>query len=144
MPENKPQSFENHTKWEPWFHFCIAPVFLVNFLLSVNDLIKSEGYSEIHAVILAFAALAAIFRIRIYALKVQDRLIRLEETLRLQRVLEEPLRGRIGELKESQMVGLRFAADGELSGLVAKALSGATQKEIKQQIKNWRPDNFRI
>ena len=144
MPDNKPQSFESHTKWEPWFHFFISPIFLIHFLLAVKDLCYTQGQAEIHAVILAFAALAAIFRIRLYSLKVQDRLIRLEETIRMQKILPESLRGRIGELQPGQFVGLRFASDGELAGLVEKALAGASQKDIKSQIKNWRPDNFRV
>ena len=144
MPDNKPQSFSSHTKWEPWFHFLIAPIFLINFLLAARDVFRTFEQAQIHAVILAFAALAAIFRIRIYSLKVQDRLIRLEETLRMQRILAEPLRNRIGELTPGQFVALRFASDGELSGLVEKALAGASNKEIKQQIKTWRPDHFRV
>ena len=144
MPDNKPQSFSSHTKWEPWFHFFIAPVFVINFVLAAWDAFKTFEHAQIHCVILAFAALAAIFRIRIYSLKVQDRLIRLEETLRMQKLLAEPLRNRIDELTPGQMVALRFASDGELSGLVEKALAGASNKEIKQQIKNWRPDHFRV
>ena len=144
MPENKPQSFASHTKWEPWFHFFIAPIFLINFIMAVIDVVKVQDQRQIWCVVFSFAALAAVFRIRIYSLKVQDRLIRLEETIRMQRVLPESLRGRITELKPGQMVALRFASDGELSGLVEKALAGAVPKDIKSQIKNWRPDNFRV
>ena len=106
MPDNKPQSFSSHTKWEPWFHFFIAPVFVINFVLAAWDAFKTFEHAQIHCVILAFAALAAIFRIRIYSLKVQDRLIRLEETLRMQKLLAESLRNRIDELTPGQMVAL--------------------------------------
>ena len=112
--------------------------------MAVIDVIKVQDQRQIFCVVFSFAALAAVFRIRIYSLKVQDRLIRLEETIRMQRVLPESLRSRISELKPGQMVALRFASDSELTGLVEKALAGAEPKDLKSQIKNWRPDHFRV
>jgi hypothetical protein len=86
----------------------------------------------------------AVFKIRLYALKVQDRLIRLEERLRLAQLLKEPLRSRVDELTEAQLVGLRFAAAPELPALVEKALAGMTRSDIKKAVTNWRPDYFRV
>ena len=86
MPETKPQSFAHHTKWDPWFHFFVAPVFLINVLCAAKGLYDIQERSQIHALILAIAALVAVFLIRIYSLRVQDRLIRLEETLRMKRL----------------------------------------------------------
>jgi hypothetical protein len=84
-------------------------------------------------------------KIRLYALKNQDRIIRLEERLRLQRLLPEQLQARIDELTEPQLVGLRFASDAELPGLVEKTLGGKWgAKEIKQAIQIWRADYWRV
>jgi hypothetical protein len=84
------------------------------------------------------------FKIRLYALKVQDRIIRLEERLRMHELFSEPLKSRIGEFTEGQLIALRFASDAELPALAEKALQGLDQKQIKASIKTWRPDYFRV
>jgi hypothetical protein len=86
-----------------------------------------------------------MFKTRLYALKVQDRVIRLEERLRLTQLLPESTRARIGELSEGQLIALRFACDAEVPGLVQQALDGKwDQKQVKSAIKNWRPDYLRV
>ena len=92
----------------------------------------------------AIWAVVATFKIRLYALKVQDRVIRLEERLRMHELFSEPLKSRIGEFTESQLIALRFASDTELPALAEKALQGLNQKQIKAAIKTWRPDYFRL
>jgi hypothetical protein len=107
--------------------------------------IRNPGLSAGWFVVLALAAAIAVVKIRTYALKAQDRVIRLEERLRMAQLLSEPLRRRTGELTEAQLVGLRFAPDAELPALVEKALAGKMpQREIKQAIVNWRADYFRV
>src|SRR5713101_302416 len=140
------QNFANHTKFVPSFHFFAVPVFLINFVSSLF-LLKKLGISfeVIFGVILAAAFVVLVFRARLFALAVQDRVIRLEERLRYERVLPEELRWRSDELTVNQFVSLRFASDEELPALMRKVLDEklTERKAIKQLIKNWRPDYLR-
>ncbi len=142
------QSYTHHTRWDPPFHFFILPMFVIAFIASIVHLILHFHHHPIHGVflvLLALAALMAVFKIRLNALKVQDRVIRLEERLRLATVLPEPLRSRIPELTERQLIALRFASDGELAGLVQRVLNEKlSPDEIKKAIQNWRADNWRV
>jgi hypothetical protein len=147
------QNLQNHTRWDPPFHFVLLPALLLHFFYRIYQLVRDFIGTEAGAnwkhytgwVVLAFLLVLLALKARLYALKVQDRLIRLEERLRMATVLPENLRARVPELTESQMVALRFASDGELADRVKDALDKRLgQKEIKQAIKNWRPDNFRV
>jgi hypothetical protein len=153
MADQTPQNLQNHTKYDPAFHFVLLPLFAANLLYRIYELVRQlmsaqPGVSTIRlvgGVIVAFGLLLLTSKTRIYALKVQDRVIRLEERLRLASVLPEPLRSRIPELTVSQLVALRFAPDEELMELVKGALDkNLGNKEIKQGIRNWRPDYWRI
>jgi len=145
MADKTPQNYANHPKYDPPFHFFVIPVLATTVLVAMWNVARGPRFDTIWPLILALAWLVAAFKIRIYALSVQDRLIRLEERLRMASVLAEPLRSRIGELTASQMVALRFASDAELPALVEKTLAGNLPKaEIKKAIENWRPDYQRI
>jgi hypothetical protein len=145
VSQPKPQNYANHTRFDPFFHYFIAPVFLITWIMTVVHLIRHPRWHSVWHMILALAAVVLVTRMRIYSLKVQDRVIRLEEQLRLNSLLQEPLRARIGDLSESQLVGLRFASDAEIPALVARTLQEKlTQKQIKQAIQNWRADYFRV
>jgi hypothetical protein len=145
---SSPQSYAHHTRWDPPFHFFVLPVFVLAVLASIVHLFLHFRRSPIHSILLvifAVAVLIAIFKIRLNALKVQDRLIRLEERLRLAVVLPEALRPRIPELTESQLIALRFASDAELPALVQRTLTERLSRDqIKRAVQNWRPDNFRV
>jgi hypothetical protein len=145
---SSPQSYAHHTRWDPPFHFFILPVFALTVIVAIVHFCLSIHHHPLHSamlVLLTLAALFAIFKIRLNALKVQDRVIRLEERIRLAAILPEPLRARIPELTESQLIGLRFASDAEVSALVQRALTEKLSSEdIKKSIKTWRPDNFRV
>jgi Family of unknown function (DUF6526) len=148
----KPQTFANHTRFDPLFHFFLIPIFAIAVITSLvhffNHLHRSSLYGNVHSfliVVLAIALLVLVFKTRLYALKVQDRVIRLEEHLRLMQLLQEPLRSRIPELTEGQLISLRFASDAEVPALVERALKEKlSRSDIKKSIKNWRPDYWRV
>jgi putative exporter of polyketide antibiotics len=146
MAEKTPQTFANHTRFHPPFHFFLGPGSMILLILTVVNVIRH--YQRLEAWILALMGLLfliAVFLLRLNALRVQDRLIRLEERLRMEALLSAELSARIGELTESQIIALRFASDQELPALVAKALAAKMQpKEIKQAIVAWRADTFRV
>jgi hypothetical protein len=144
-----PQSYAHHTRWDPLFHFFVLPVFALAVLGAIIlHLFLHFHPHPLHGVLITvfgIAVLIMLFKIRLYALKVQDRVIRLEERLRLATLLPEPLRARIPELTESQLVALRFASDGELAGLAQKAMNEKLSRDaIKKLIQAWRPDNWRV
>jgi hypothetical protein len=144
MPE-KPQSFQNHTKLDPAFHQFLLPVGAILLVAAIVNLVRNFGWSSGWHVLLMVWAMIAVFKIRLYALKVQDRIIRLEERVRLARLLPVTLQPRIPELTEGQLIALRFASDGEVTGLVEKTLAGnLNPKAIKQAVQNWRPDYWRV
>ena len=145
MAETAPQTYANHRRYDPLFHVFIFGVLAISLLVSLWQLVRSPGFTTAW-IFLVFAALLVLsFKVRLYALKVQDRIIRLEERLRLQQLLSEPLKARIGELTEGQLIGLRFASDGELPELVRQSLDeDLPREEIKKRVKVWRPDTFRV
>ncbi len=152
MSQKTPQTYANHTRFDPPFHFFLAPVFILGLILSLihffYHLRESDMRDNIHSfllIVLAVALITVILKMRLYSLKVQDRIIRLEERLRLTQLLSEPLRARIPELTEDQLIGLRFASDAEIPKLVERALiEKLKRKDIKKAIQNWRPDYWRV
>lgn len=135
----------NHAKWDPIFHFVLAPVLLVNLGLAVRHMWAYPAYTTVLAVVMAVALFLMLLKIRMNALKVQDRLIRLEERLRMKEILTPELYQQSLLLSEKQVVALRFASDGELATLVKRAVDEKLDsKQIKQQIQHWRPDYFRV
>jgi Family of unknown function (DUF6526) len=145
MAEKVPQNLANHTRLDPPFHFFVLPVFAIAVISAIVHLVRHPGLHSAWMVVFIIAAATAVTRMRIYSLRVQDRVIRLEERLRLAILVDKPLRSRITELTEAQLVGLRFASDAELPALAARALAEKlSQKEIKKAITKWRPDYWRV
>jgi hypothetical protein len=141
----KAQNFENHGRFDPPFHFFMVPVAVITTIAIIVRAVRTPNAWTIWDVVVALAATVAVFKIRLYALRVQDRVIRLEERVRMTAVLPTALRARMGELTDAQYIGLRFASDEELPGLVQRALDEKLdRKAIKQAVKNWRPDYSRI
>jgi len=146
MAEKVPQTYANHVRMHPPFHFFLMPGTLVLLVLTVINIIKHhEALEDWILLLIGVLAPVAVLLIRINPLRAQDRLIRLEERMRLERLLNEPLRSKIPELTEGQLVALRFASDGEVAGLVQKAVaSGMKGGDIKKEIVTWRADLFRV
>ena len=141
----KEQSFANHTRLDPLFHRFLLPVSALMLIATVVQLIRFPDWWGVVRIVAAIWAVLLTLKVRLYALKVQDRIIRLEERLRLAQVLPEPLRGRIAEFSEARLVALRFASDAELPTLCERTLAGNwDQKEIKKSIHIWRPDHWRV
>jgi hypothetical protein len=140
------QSFANHTRWHPPFHFFVLPVMLINFVWSVVQFAKTPGWNSGWWVVVSLALALLTFFVRTNSLKVQDRLIRLEEKIRYQQLLPANVAQQTTALTLGQVVALRFAADEELNELVGAVVAGklTKPKEIKQAIKNWRADTLRV
>src|SRR5690348_7947378 len=147
---DKPQNLANHVRYDPPFHFLMVPVALITVLIVGYYLVHSFLAHSFHWLLAWFflvtvAVTVATFKIRLYALRVQDRVIRLEERHRLMSLLQEPLRSRISELTDEQFVGLRFASDEELPALVQRTLDEKLGlADIKKAVTNWRADHSRI
>ena len=140
------QNASNHAKFFPPFHFFAAPILLANFIWSFFRL-RPQGYSaySIFSVFVAAALVVTLLVARLMTLKVQDRVIRLEERLRYQRLLPSDLQARTDDFTINQIVSLRFASDAELPALARKVLDEKLQdrKAIKQLIRVWKPDYLR-
>jgi hypothetical protein len=152
MAEKKPQTLANHTRWDPPFHFFVLPVLALGLILALihffAHITHGSVFDHVHAFLLIVLAVAFVIwltKTRLYALRVQDRVIRLEERLRLTHLLSEPMRSRIPELTEDQLCGLRFASDAELPKLAERALNEKLSRDdIKKAIQTWRPDYWRV
>jgi len=145
MAGKKPQTYANHTRWDPAFHFFALPVFLLLALGATVYFIWRPGPHSALMFVVAVALATVVLKSRLSALRVQDRVIRLEERLRLATLLPEPLRSRIPQLTESQLIALRFASDAEVPKLVERTLNEKlSPADIKKAIQTWRPDYFRV
>lgn len=142
---NSGQNYKNHVRFFPPFHFIAAPIMLLYFINEVRHLWMNPSRSTAFAALVAFGILVATFAARLMALKVQDRVIRLEMHLRMSGLLPADLQSRMLELTPQQLVALRFASDRELPDLVRQVLDGklASQKAIKLAIKDWKGDYLR-
>jgi hypothetical protein len=140
------QNFANHTRWHPPFHFFVLPVMLINFIWSVVEFVRAPGINSGWWVIVSLALAMLTFFVRTNSLRVQDRIIRLEEKVRYQQVLSPALAQQPTALTTGQIIALRFASDEELEDLVGQVAAGrlAKPKDIKRAIKNWRADTFRV
>ncbi len=147
----QPQTFKNHARFDPAFHFFLLPMLILNLAFAIYATIHSwqdtRPYHHRHLWWIAMSIVLFVIagKARGYALKNQDRLIRLEEQLRLADLVPEDKLGLVDALTTDQYIGLRFASDAELPALAARAVAeNLNRKQIKALIVTWRPDNERI
>ena len=143
-----PQSFKNHARFDPRFHFFVAPVLLLNFIYMIYRCCKhwpEEIVLHLWWIVLAAALVLLAGLARYYALQDQDRIIRLEEQLRLAALVPAAELPQLRSLTTKQFVALRFASDAELPGLALRAVThNLDPKQIKEAITVWRPDLERV
>ena len=145
MSKAVPQNLKNHGRLDPPFHFFLALVLLANLIVAIFYLVRHPCFVTAWFLVLSVAAFVATFKIRLYPMKVQDRVIRLEERLRLQSLAPAEWHSQIYRLSEDQLIGLRFAADDEVVELAKQALEhNLNRKQIKERIRSWRPDYWRV
>jgi len=145
MANTASQSYENHTRVVPAYHVVTFGILAINLLWQLYRVVTIPSVETIMAGAVAVALVLLAFYARIFALTVQDRVIRLEMRLRLRELLPPDLRPRIHELTVPQLVALRFASDAELPELARKVLADkiTDRKAIKQMIRDWQPDFLR-
>ncbi len=139
------QDLKSHARWVPWFHFVAGPILLVNLVYSIVLVVKSASWDNIDNALVGVALLLVFFGARTFATAVQDRVIRLEEQLRFERLFPAELKMRIPEFTREQFVALRFASDHELPELARAVLDQRLHDkgEIKEMVKEWRGDHLR-
>jgi len=146
MPQGR-QDFRTHPRYIPGFHFLFSGILAVNFVWAIVHLFRAGlSFDSAWTVVMAFAFLQVFYYMRQFATRNQDRVIRLEMRVRLKELLPSELRGRIGELSTSQLIGLRFASDAELPALVRRVLDERIDERtpIKKLVADWQPDFQRV
>jgi len=140
------QNYKNHVRWHAPQHFVLTPILLVNFIYAIVRLIQEPNIDRAEFLLLAIGLVIMGVLVRINSLRVQDRLIRLEEKIRYEKVLPANLLPQTENLSRSQINALRFASDRELPTLIERALKGEFQKpdEIKRAVTDWRGDYLRV
>jgi hypothetical protein len=145
MADRVPQTYANHTRFVSAYHFVAFFLVLINLVFTFVQIFRHPSLATVVAALAAVALALVYWYARAFVIAVQDRVIRLEMQLRLQRVLPDDLRARLGEITKGQFIALRFASDAELPALVRKVLDEkiTDQKQIKMAVKDWQPDYWR-
>jgi hypothetical protein len=148
MSKSSQQNLKNHGRIDPPFHFVLGLVLLANLVFAGFHLYNHREDAYISAswyLALSLVVFIPYIKLRSYPLRVQDRVIRLEERMRLQALAPSEWHSQIYRLTEDQLIGLRFAADDEVVELAKQALEhNLNRKQIKERIQNWRADHWRV
>ena len=144
MAEDK-QTFDTHARYVPGYHYVLGFLLVIFLVRTIVQFVRAPGGPALFGLVLSVSLVLMYWYARVFALTVQDRVIRLEERLRLDELLPPELRPRVGEFTRRQLVALRFASDAELPALARKVLEERIEdeKEIKRLITDWRPDHLR-
>src|SRR6476661_6549100 len=139
------QSYANHRRVFPLYHLFALSILLVNVVVMMGITVRHPTFWNLWLVVVAVGLVAAVVANRASTLIVQNRVIGLEMRLRLATVLPVELCQRIPELDIRQLVGLRYAGDAEVTGLVERCLRGelTTADAVKRAVRQWRPDYVR-
>jgi len=140
------QTYANHTRWHPPFHFFVLPVMIINVVWSIVYFFISLGWNRGWAIVVSLALLLLASVARTNALRAQDRIIRLEEQIRYQQILSDDCAQQARSLTIDQIIALRFAPDEEVEALVRGVLEGRLRKsaDIKRAVNTWRADHLRV
>jgi Family of unknown function (DUF6526) len=146
LGEKMPQTYANHSRIVPLFHFAVFGLLVLNLIYRLVAVVRAFGWGTVIDLLLAAALVLFAWSVRTFDTRLQDRIIRLEMRLRLARLLPPELQPRIAELRPAQLIALRFAPDAEVPALVDEILAGRLVKgsEIKQRIQTWEPDYLRV
>ncbi|MGC8549373.1 MAG: DUF6526 family protein [Acidobacteriaceae bacterium] len=145
MSQPEIQDLKHHARFDPIFHYFLTWISLASIIIAIVYAIQHPGFYSAWIAVVAVAGLFVLLRLRTYPLKVQDRVIRLEERLRLQALAPAEWHPQIYRLSEDQLVALRFASDQEVVELAQQALAqNLNRKQIKERIQTWRPDHWRV
>ena len=140
------QNYDNHRKFVKGFHGVAFGILAVNFFYSLYVAVTAFSVASVIALLLAIGLIMVMLYARLFALGAQDRVIRLEERLRLQAILPPEQKDTIDKLTTAQLIALRFASDGEVGALAATVIAEGIEDrdEIKKRVTNWRPDHQRL
>lgn len=145
MADAAPQQLSNHARYVPGYHFVLSTLLLLVLGWAIVNVARAPGIPTALGLVLAVSLILMYWYMRAFAVRVQDRVIRLEERLRMAALLPAELQWRIPEFTPEQLVALRFASDGELSALARRVLDEkiTDAKAIKQLVREWRADHLR-
>lgn len=139
------QSLKNHARFDPAYHFLLFGLYLLNLVYASFHVYRQPSLSSGWYLTLSILAIVPLLKLRLYPMKVQDRVIRLEERLRLQALAPQEWHTHLYSLSEDQLIGLRFASDDEVVALAKQALEqNLNRKQIKERIRSWRADDWRV
>ena len=140
------QTYQNHTRFVPLYHFVVLPILLINILVAGYDLVRFPALPTVWGLVVTIAVFLGVLFGRVFALAAQDRVIRLEERLRLRELLPAELRSRVNDFTAEQLIALRFASDGEVAELAGSVLRDRVERRaaIKKMIRQWRADEQRV